>query len=108
MGVGLAGGEGVEQLGNVRVLEVVRALLDLVLVVDVAVGDRRAVGTVGQDDVEQVVDVLQVHAQPFQAVGALAQHRPAIQDRKSVGQGKSVTVRVDLGGGGLIKKKRKA
>src|SRR3546814_18418989 len=31
--------------------------------------------------------------------------RPAEQDRKSVGQGKSGYVRVDLGGGRLIKKK---
>src|SRR3546814_11134170 len=30
----------------------------------------------------------------------------AIQDRKSVGQGKSVSVRVDLGGGRVIKKKQ--
>src|SRR3546814_2180114 len=71
--------EAVEQLGNVRVLEFVRALLDLVLVIDVAIGYGRAVGAVRPDQVEHVVDVLQVHAQPLEAVGDLAQHRPALQ-----------------------------
>src|SRR3546814_20225034 len=36
-------------------------------------------------------------------------HRAALSvtDRKSVGEGKSVSVRVDLGGGRLLKKKKK-
>src|SRR5690606_27888827 len=76
--LGLAGVEAVEQLGHVGVLEVVGALLDLVLVVHVAVG-HRALRTDGPDQVVDVVHVLQVHAQALEAVGDLAEHRPALQ-----------------------------
>src|SRR3546814_16405551 len=38
-------------------------------------------------------------------VGAVFQHRRTIGDRKSVGSGKRVSVRVDLGGGRTNKKK---
>ena len=36
-------------------------------------------GPYGPDQVEDVVDVLQVHAQALEAVGDLAEHRPALQ-----------------------------
>ncbi len=75
----LAGVEAMEHFFHVGVLEVVGALFHLVLVVDIAVGDRSAVGAVGPDQVVNVVAVLQVHAEPLQTVGDFAQHRPAFQ-----------------------------
>ena len=67
-----------EQLGDVGVLEVVLRLLDLVLVVDVAVGHatERAIGP-GQ--VEDTFDALQVHGEAFETIGDLAHHRPAVE-----------------------------
>src|SRR5699024_7329590 len=77
-GLGLAGVEPCEQGLDVGVLEVVGALLDLVLVEHVAVGDRTVRG-VGPDQVVDVVHVLQVHGQALQAVGDFARDRPALQ-----------------------------
>src|SRR3546814_19129511 len=60
------------------------------LQVVVHAGDEESPGSAGQLRFELVVH-------------PLLQHRP---DRKSVGEGKSVSLRVDLGGGRLIKKKK--
>ena len=67
-----------EQLVDVGVLEVVLRLLDLVLVVDVAVGDA-AERTVGPDEIEHALDTLQVHREALEAVGDLAHDGPAVE-----------------------------
>src|SRR3546814_16328313 len=47
------------------------------------------------------------HAGTFELGFDLISHRLTIEDRKSVGWGKSVSVSVDLGGSGIINKKKK-
>src|SRR3546814_15935002 len=63
--------------------------------------DQRAAGVAGVDRGVGLDEVMVVaHARRV-----LAQHRTT--DRKSVVKGKSVSVRVDVGGGGIMKKKKK-
>ena len=69
--------EVAEQHRRVGVLEVVLRLLDLVLVVDIAIGDLAA-RAIGPDDVVDAVDALQVHREALEAVGDLARHRLAV------------------------------
>ncbi len=63
---------------RVGLFEVVRRLLDFVLVEHIAVGDR-AERAVGPNDVEDAFLALDVHSQAFESVGDLAHHGPAIQ-----------------------------
>ena len=63
----LMSAEGLQQELDVAVLEVVGALFDLVLVIDIAVGDA-----ISPLQVEQALHALDVHRQPLQAVGQLA------------------------------------
>ena len=58
--------------------EVVRRLLDFVLVINVAVG-HFAARTVGPHDVEHAVDALQVHRQTLETVGDLAGDGAAVE-----------------------------
>jgi hypothetical protein len=53
-----------EQELDIAVLEVVGALLDLVLLVDIAIG-QRAIRAIGPRQVVDVVDALQVHREPL-------------------------------------------
>ncbi len=69
--------ELVEQRFHVGVFEVEGGHLHLVLQEDVAVGDL-AEGAVGPHQVVHRVHVLQVHGEPFQAVGDLAGDRVAV------------------------------
>ncbi len=78
LALSLAGVEPAEQRVGVGELEVVGRLLDLVLMIDVAVGDD-AVGPAAPDQVEQAVDALQVHRQALDAVSDLARHRMALE-----------------------------
>src|SRR6185436_12852726 len=64
--------EMAEQHFGIGELEVVARLLDLVLVIDVAVGDPGR-----PDQIEHALLALQDHRKTFQAVGDLAQHRLA-------------------------------
>jgi hypothetical protein len=73
LGLALVSGEGDEQELDVARLEVVGALLDLVLVIDVGVAEA-----VGPLQLVDVVDALHVHRQPLEAVGDLAGDRPAL------------------------------
>src|SRR3546814_14322973 len=60
---------------------------------------------IGLRQLEKLVNaIIAVHGRPDQIVVELARE---LKDRKSVGQGKSVSVRVDLGWRRLIKKKNK-
>ena len=73
--------EGIElarELGHIGELEVVARLLDLVLVIDVAVGDL-AKRSVGPHEVVEALDALQVHREPLEAVGDLAHDRAAVE-----------------------------
>ncbi len=78
--------EAAEQHGRIRVLEVVRRLLDFVLVIDVAVGQAALDGAVGArlfplrpDQVVDVLDLLQVHRQALDAVGDFARDGLAVE-----------------------------
>ena len=70
--------EGIEQRVDVGFLEVVLRLLDLVLVIHVAIRDATE-RPVGPDEVEDALDILQVHREPLEAVGDLARHGPAFE-----------------------------
>src|ERR1019366_8931408 len=72
-GFALVRGEGGEQELDVAGLEVVRALLDLVLVIDVAIAEA-----FGPGQLVDAVDTLQVHREPLEAVGDLAGDRLAV------------------------------
>ena len=72
----LAGVKAMEQFRHIGHFEVVGALFHFVLVVHVAIGNG-ALRADRPDQVEDVVDVLQVHAQALEAVGNLAGNRPA-------------------------------
>src|SRR3546814_12813863 len=58
------------------------------------------------DMAELVDDVLSNHAREFERHGIQLRLSRPDRDRKSVVQGKSVSVRVDLGGRRIIKKKK--
>ena len=73
LGIGLMVGKMPEQHRNIRLLEVVGRLLDLVLVVDVAVSHARR-----PYQVEHVFHVLQVHGEALDAVGDFPRDRFAI------------------------------
>ncbi len=76
--LGLVGIELPEQFGDVGMLEVELRLLDLVLVIDIAIGDA-AERSVRPDEVEHAFDALQVHRQPLEAVGDLSHDRAAVE-----------------------------
>jgi hypothetical protein len=63
-----------QQPVDVGELEVVLRLFDLVLMVDVAVGDA-----VHPHEVEHVLATLQVHREALEPVGEFSQHRPAVE-----------------------------
>src|SRR3546814_13294129 len=65
--------------------------------VDVAAGQ----GAVGMDDARDVLGAQEVLRLDLEVVAV------GVEDRKSVVGGKSVAVRVDVGGGRVIKKKKK-
>jgi hypothetical protein len=73
--------EQAKQLGRVRLLEVVGRLLDLVLVIDVAVGEDALLAVLvarRPHEVVHVVLALQVQRKPLEAVGDLAGDRVAV------------------------------
>ncbi len=70
--------EVVKQGIDVGFVEIVAGLFDLVLVIDVAIGDA-AERPVGPDDIENTLDVLQIHRQALEAVGDLSRYRAAFQ-----------------------------
>ena len=67
-----------EQRRRVRVLEIERGLLHLVLVIDVAVS-HAALRAVGPDEVVDALDALQVHREALETVGDLAHHGLAVE-----------------------------
>lgn len=71
--------EGVEQLRHSGMFKIVGRLLALILQVDVAVGDLRAVRCDGPDQVIDAVDVLQVHGDALEAIGELTGDGVALQ-----------------------------
>src|SRR3546814_14470028 len=70
---------------------------------------RRAAGAAG---IDQAGGVLALDAEAARlgflkiSLAAFDERRPVVEDRKSVVAGKSVSVRVDLGGRRIIKKKK--
>ncbi|ALD91358.1 hypothetical protein CR3_2148 [Cupriavidus gilardii CR3] len=81
LGFALVLGEMAEQDVGIALFEVVGRLFDLVLVVDVAIGQTARLAVLfplGPDQVVDVLDALQIHREALDAVGDLAGDRLAI------------------------------